>query len=293
MEDPFYAMSFENLNQTRLMLTSLETIGRNKLPNVIFRNHRAILKTKEITLQTWAFHPIITVEEKEILLLVFQKFVRACENLKVTFFLYGGALLGSFRHHDMIPWDDDIDVFVPAEKKNLLQRALVPLNLSGFSLYHPLDKPWKFYWSKPKTLLHKPFRWPYIDIFFYEDNGTHIFDQQREYRFFAYRKIDVFPLTVRPFAGAFLPAPCNTDAVLRKNYSPNLCSSPRFSHKTETMPHKTQHLTIPCKRLHNVYPFVFRRWQESGNSVTEEVKIGGATFHSVQLNVHCDQRHRV
>ncbi|RUS80234.1 hypothetical protein EGW08_011999, partial [Elysia chlorotica] len=234
------------------------------------------------------FRPIITVEEKKLLLLVFQKFVRACKDFNVTFFLYGGTLLGSFRHHDLIPWDDDIDVFVPAREKHILRRALSPLNYTGYLLYQPLDKPWKFYWNKTKTLLHKPFRWPYVDIFFYEDNATHIFDQQIEYRAsFAYRKVDVFPLTVRPFAGAFLPVPCNTDRVLRQNYSPNLCSSQRFSHRTETLPAWGPHLIIPCKRLHDVYPFVHRQWSHTGNLVTEEVKIGATTFHSVQLHVHC------
>lgn len=44
------------------------------------------------------------------ILLVFKKF---CEDHNLLFYFCGGCCIGTIRHKGFIPWDDDIDVFMP------------------------------------------------------------------------------------------------------------------------------------------------------------------------------------
>ena len=48
-------------------------------------------------------------EEKEILAYV-DKF---CQDYQIRYWVCGGTLLGTIRHKGFIPWDDDIDIFMP------------------------------------------------------------------------------------------------------------------------------------------------------------------------------------
>lgn len=46
------------------------------------------------------------------ILLYFDKF---CKENNLMYYLCGGCLIGAVRHQGFIPWDDDIDVFMPRE----------------------------------------------------------------------------------------------------------------------------------------------------------------------------------
>jgi lipopolysaccharide cholinephosphotransferase len=52
-------------------------------------------------------------EIKNIELSILIEFDKYCLNNDLTYFLCGGTLLGCIRHKGFIPWDDDIDVFMP------------------------------------------------------------------------------------------------------------------------------------------------------------------------------------
>lgn len=53
-----------------------------------------------------------------------KEFKSLCEENGLTYWLEGGTLLGAIRHDGFIPWDDDVDINMPAEDMEKLKEII-------------------------------------------------------------------------------------------------------------------------------------------------------------------------
>lgn len=65
----------------------------------------------------------VTVRALQMKLLeIFLYLQKICEENHLTYWCGGGTMLGAVRHHGFIPWDNDLDVFVPRPDYEKLHR---------------------------------------------------------------------------------------------------------------------------------------------------------------------------
>ncbi|XP_046552585.1 uncharacterized protein RT0683-like [Haliotis rubra] len=182
----------------------------------------------------------------------------------ITYFLYAGALLGSYSHHGMIPWDDDLDIIVREKDMPLLLTFLQSLR-PKYDHYTKWKVNWKLYHKTSPKAGSMAWKWPFVDIFFYSEHPSFIQDCRNTEKKF--NKTDVFPLIKRPFMGMMLPAPRHTRKVLESTYTIDLCVSNSYDHRLEkNVPSKCV-VKLPCDLLKDKFPFVER--QKSKNTSIE------------------------
>ena len=228
------------------------------------------------------FKPLINVDEYRLLLEIWNKFTVICNHNNITYVLDGGSLLGSYRHHGLVPWDDDIDVMISRDD---VIKLLWILTTEHEYAFVPRKRALKFFKLQGNSVVrHSGFNWPFIDIFVFWQNRTHLwtgFDtvisEFPSFTWNTYEKFRYLPIKYRLFEDRLQPVPNDIVYALgQEGYynTDSLCKSHLINHMLALDKNTTESLT--CAELYRFYPFVKRT--HNATHITEMLVLNGTVL---------------
>lgn len=96
---------------------------------------------------------VVTKEQQPrwnaIIVDVLRQFDSICREHGLTYFCGGGTAIGAVRHHGIIPWDDDIDLFMPRPDYDRFLQITAEMDLGDYEVLTPWNTPnYPFHFSK-------------------------------------------------------------------------------------------------------------------------------------------------
>ena len=246
--------------------------------------------------ETRMFKKPLKKSERVTLLLMFGAVTKALRARNVTFWMDGGTLLGSYRHHNLIPWDDNVDLVLSRPQKFQARRAIKAL-APAYQLYVEKDAAgsselvWRVFASNASVQsTRKKFRFPTVNLHFYSQNATHIWLEPRNLRsHLVWRKKTVSPLYLRPFDKYWAPAPCDTRVYLITEFDSRVFDTctPAKTFRRENIGQSIgqRRTSVPCRSLDRV-PVVTRK-RDSDGSITETLVLGNNILQKHVLHPKC------
>ncbi|CAG5131421.1 unnamed protein product, partial [Candidula unifasciata] len=220
------------------------------------------------------FKPPMSILWQKRLCLTFKVFATAMKLFNVTYFLTEGSMLGVYRHHGYIPWDDDMDICMNGTDWLKVKQILhcIPdfdVDTRSYMMY-------KFFWQQSEPMRNDDLvHVPYIDIFFFTEDAEYIWALSRikKHRL-VFKKADIFPLTSRPFEDQMVSVPRRFEHLCTTMYDPTVCVSRDYDHLSgRPLIPFYEYEYKPCNIFRKYYPFVERQEVVTeGKLATVEVK---------------------
>ena len=91
-----------------------------------------------------SYDPKVLDQVQKIEKSMFRDFIAVCEKHNIQYFVIAGTAIGTMRDHDMIPWDDDIDVAMLRRDYEKFLRV-APKELGEKYLVNGPDTPRAYY----------------------------------------------------------------------------------------------------------------------------------------------------
>ena len=235
----------------------------------------------------------------------------------ITWTLCFGTLLGSYMSHNLLPWDDDLDICIyhgdvkktcqlynhgAMKKYNLglyiyqlsCQDSTGEIFTTNLTTIHKCDSlKMKLYDSLSTEGSSKyEWSWPFVDVLSFDFNSTFGWINNMDPNIRSSNHMvthdKFFPLHNRPFGRLFLPSPASPRDVLASRYTEGDYGE-NFSCKTSFWNHIKAHgravKMVECKTLAEYYPFVHREQLNNGK-VLETLCIGSTGYYSFMVTEH-------
>ena len=168
---------------------------------------------------------VVSEDDMDKLRVMLRDVDRMFKQNDVIYWMNGGTLLGAVRHMNLIPWDDDADIYIMAKDEEKFLSLRDALNKSGYDIGHfwggykvfPTDgKPIK------NININADYKFPFIDVFLVKQDGNKFVDNNEKCRkiwpnsYFTYDEL--YPLRPYKFNDFELVGPHNPIPYLDRMY---------------------------------------------------------------------------
>ena len=146
-------------------------IKKERIVDLYDYSHNHIEFWKNQRYITKDMYPLFGRELQLMQLDILKQFKDFCEDNNLKYFLAGGTLLGAVRHRGFIPWDDDIDVYMPYEDY-IKFIELYPRNEKYFIENWRVDDDYPvnvIQFSVKDTYVLRPYSYGYIEMCLFID----------------------------------------------------------------------------------------------------------------------------
>jgi len=229
------------------------------------------------------FGPRMDQAERKKMTAILSHITDELEAANITYWLTDGTLIDAYRHHGVVPWDDDLDIRIrrsdlprleALHKRRLSDEYVIHYDGRGYLKLYPLHELHGTY------LTRLGWRFPFIDVWLSDENETHVWNVDNN------EVIDprssVYPLRRRPFGNLSLWTPRDTAGYLRRQDAVEWCESSWYSHKYENWLRRV--LKVACRELYPYLPFVFRNESRDEGKIVEVLKVGDRVISTIELD---------